>query len=86
MPGSSRYFTSSRVFSAAAPDGAPATVEVDSASGRVKRIHAGHLLQRSELADAVADEDWIDVGDRWILPGVRTVSCDLERRPRLTDL
>ncbi|GAA5881882.1 hypothetical protein JCM3774_005764 [Rhodotorula dairenensis] len=70
MSESSRYFSSSKVFSAAAPAGAPATVEVDSHSGRVKRIHAGKALQRSDLAGTVADEDWIDVGDQWILPGL----------------
>lgn len=80
MSGSTRYFSSSKVFSAAAPAGAPATVEVDPSSGRVKRIHAGRALQRSELTGTVADEDWIDVGDQWILPGV---SAAPSRRPHV---
>jgi hypothetical protein len=70
MASTSRYFTSSKVYSAASPGGAPATVEVDSTTGRVKRIHSGRQLDRSEVAGTVADEDWIDVGDDWILPGV----------------
>lgn len=79
MPGSTRYFTSSRVFSRATPSGAPATVEVDTATGRVKRIHSGQAPDRKQLAADAADEDWIDVGDQWILPGVSL------RPTRLTD-
>lgn len=73
MTGSTRYFSSSRVFSAAAPSGAPATVEVDKASGRVKRVHE-RVIKRDELAGAVDEVDWVDAGEQWILPGVRTIS------------
>ncbi|BGP02769.1 Allantoinase [Rhodotorula toruloides ATCC 204091] len=69
MTGSTRYFSSSRVFSAAAPSGAPATVEVDKASGRVKRVHE-RVIKRDELAGAVDEVDWVDAGEQWILPGL----------------
>lgn len=79
MASTLRYFTSSKVYSAASPDGAPATIEVDWTTGRVKRIHSGRPLDRSELAGTVADEDWIDVGNDWILPGVSPSSVQASR-------
>ncbi|GJN89398.1 hypothetical protein Rhopal_002378-T1 [Rhodotorula paludigena] len=62
----SRYFLTSRLFSPLAPAGAPGTLVVSRSSGRVSAVHAGRIAR----PEGVADEDWVDVGERWILPGL----------------
>ncbi|PCH44615.1 allantoinase [Wolfiporia cocos MD-104 SS10] len=45
-----------------------ATIEVDLASGTITRVH-DTVLPRDAFAD-VRDEDWIDAGDRLVIPGL----------------
>lgn len=68
-----RHFTSSRVFSASAPDGAPGTVAVELPAGTISAVHP-HRLERPQ---GTQDDDWVDVGDKWLLPGVRSCSLPL---------
>ncbi|GAA6057584.1 hypothetical protein JCM3770_005395, partial [Rhodotorula araucariae] len=66
MAARTRYFLSTRVFTPATPSGAPATVAVALPAGTISRVHAGRLAR----PEGVADDDWVDVGDRWLLPGL----------------
>jgi allantoinase len=71
-PNRLRVFVSDNVLLPGANDPSPATIEVDlsdSGGGKIKRIHARRRT-RGEYADLEDDNDWIDVGERWILPGL----------------
>ena len=46
----------------------PATVIVDAAAGRIVDI-LGTASARSDFPD-IGDADWIDAGDKYILPGI----------------
>ncbi|GAA5857347.1 hypothetical protein JCM9279_000185 [Rhodotorula babjevae] len=66
MGSRTRYFLSSRVFSSSAPDGAPGTVAVELPTGTISAVHP----RRLERPQGVEDGDWVDVGDKWLLPGL----------------
>ncbi|ORY92856.1 allantoinase [Leucosporidium creatinivorum] len=61
---SHRVFTSNKVFLPTGPS--PATIEVK--QGKISAIHL-EVLPRTAFA-GLNDEDYIDAGDSWILPGL----------------
>lgn len=61
---SHRVFTSNKVFLPSGPS--PATVEVR--QGKIAAIHL-QVLPRTAFA-GLDEEDYVDAGDNWILPGV----------------
>ena len=63
-----RVLCSKNVLLRGRPSPVPATVVVDKSTGTTIEIHEG-IASRSEYP-VVADSDWIDVGDHWILPGL----------------
>ncbi|GAA5986778.1 hypothetical protein JCM11641_004788 [Rhodosporidiobolus odoratus] len=69
MAGTSRYILSNRVYLPGANEAAPATIVVSLPTGTISAVHSG-LLQRP---DGVADHEWINLGDKWVLPGL--VDC-----------
>ncbi|GAA5916731.1 hypothetical protein JCM6882_005791 [Rhodosporidiobolus microsporus] len=70
MPSTKRFFHSTHVFLGAPPSPQEATVEVDLAAGGViSAIHL-HLDAPFERPAGVEDKDWVDVGGKWILPGL----------------
>lgn len=60
--------TSRRVVLPEADDLAPATIEVDLATGKIAAVHQG-LKSRDEYP-LLPDERWVDAGDKCILPGL----------------
>ncbi|GAA6015376.1 hypothetical protein JCM10207_008967 [Rhodosporidiobolus poonsookiae] len=61
-----RYFTSTAVWLPSAPSGVAATLAVDKESGRISAVHEGGIAR----PEGTTDEDWVDVGDKWLLPGL----------------
>lgn len=81
FPTTKRYFLSSRVFTPSSPSGAPGTIEVALPAGTISSVHGGRIPR----PEGVADADWVDVGERWLLPGVRLcLSLGSERLRRET--
>ncbi|TNY19971.1 allantoinase [Rhodotorula diobovata] len=66
FPTTKRYFLSSRVFTPSSPSGAPGTIEVALPAGTISSVHGGRIPR----PEGVADADWVDVGERWLLPGL----------------
>ncbi|GAA5840752.1 hypothetical protein JCM11251_001690 [Rhodosporidiobolus azoricus] len=67
---SRRFFHSTSVFRPSSSGGPPqpqeATVEVDLSSGCISAVHPASFARPEGLAEG----DWVDVGDKWILPGL----------------
>jgi allantoinase len=60
--------TSSNVVLPGREDAVPATIEVNTETRKIQKI----LLRRStkDYYLNLSDEDWIDAGERYILPGL----------------
>jgi hypothetical protein len=65
--GMSRYFSSTSVYLPGRPSAVPATIVVSLSNGLISAVHSPPLAR----PDGVADEDWVYVGDKWLLPCVR---------------
>ena len=65
-------FVSHNVFLPGQDDPAPATIEIDSDSGTILAVHPGLLASREDEAyrGRVREEDWHDVGSRWVMAGL----------------
>lgn len=63
-----RVFVSKQAYLPSGPT--PATIVV--VDGKIAQVHS-QVLSRSCFAD-VADADYIDTGDKWLLPGVSIVA------------
>ena len=61
-------FTSQNVLLPGKDDPSPATIEVDSSTGKIVSVRLSYS-SRSEYP-SVADDQWIDVGEHCILPGL----------------
>ena len=63
-----RVFTSNKVLLPGNEDGVPATIVVNTASGKIVE----NRQQRSVRSDfpGIPDQCWIDSGDKWLLPGL----------------
>ncbi|BGP16186.1 hypothetical protein JCM10213_001402 [Rhodosporidiobolus nylandii] len=66
MTARTRYYLSSSVWLPGATSPLPATLAVDPTTGRISAVHRS-LIKRPE---GVEDEDWIELGDKWLLPGL----------------
>lgn len=64
-------FTSDNILLAGSPSCKPATLVVDRATGKVVEVRETRST-RSDFPD-VADDAWIDAGEKCILPGL--VEC-----------
>ncbi|GAA5867228.1 hypothetical protein JCM8547_003126 [Rhodosporidiobolus lusitaniae] len=62
-----RYFLSRAIYLPGRAAPIQGTVLVSKQSGSISAIRAGELLERPQ---GVANEDWVDVGDKWLLPGL----------------
>ena len=69
-----RIFTGRHVV---LPDGVPrpATLVVDAASGTIADVREG-AAARADFPD-VADADWVDAGELYVLPGVVECVCSI---------
>lgn len=63
-----RIFTSDNVLLADAEAPAPATIIVDASSGKISEVRQGRA-RRSDFPE-VPDDDWVDAGKQWIIPGL----------------
>ena len=61
-------FSSSNVLLPGRKSPTAATIVVDQLSGKITEIHE-RIVPQSEFPD-IADSNWIDAGDDWILPGL----------------
>ena len=61
-------FTSNNVLLPGNEDGVPATIVVDTATGKIDEIKLQRCT-RSDFPD-ISDDLWIDAGDKWLLPGL----------------
>ncbi|GAA6027144.1 hypothetical protein JCM8097_002427 [Rhodosporidiobolus ruineniae] len=59
-----RYLTSTCVHLPSGPQ--PATLEIALPAGRLTAVHTDGFSR----PEGVSDADWIDVGDKWVLPGL----------------
>ena len=61
-------FTSSNVLLPGSDSCTPGTIVVDKATGKIAEIRSTHT-SHADFPD-ISDENWIDAGDKWILPGL----------------
>ena len=63
-------FTSNAVLLPGIKNPAPATIEIDQSTGKIFAIHEGRANRSEEKYKDIADESWVDLGDKWMLPGI----------------
>ncbi len=63
-----KVFTGSNVVLPGQSHGVPATIVANVDTGKITEIHTG-LRARQEFP-TVVDSDWLDAGDKLILPGL----------------
>ena len=63
-------FTSNAVLLTGIKNPTPATIEIDKSTGKILAIHEGRANRSEEKYKDIADESWVDLGDKWILPGI----------------
>ncbi|KAI0088935.1 allantoinase [Irpex rosettiformis] len=68
IAGKVKVFTGSNVVLPGQSHGVPATLVANVESGQITEIHAGQRSRQEFLA--VSDSDWLDAGDKLILPGL----------------
>ena len=63
-----RVFTGSNVVLPGQSSGVPATIVVNVETGKITEIYAGRR-SRHEFS-TISDSDWLDAGDKLVLPGL----------------
>lgn len=64
-----RVFTSSNVLLTGSTEPHPATIEVDTTTGKITAIHNKRSVSTTDYPD-LTENDFHDAGDAWILPGL----------------
>ncbi|KAI0784051.1 allantoinase [Abortiporus biennis] len=67
---SKRIFTGNNVYLPGSDNVIPATVTVDKSTGKIVLVEPNVRRKRQDFTDVTADEDFIDAGDKVIIPGL----------------
>lgn len=63
--------TSSKVLLPGAEHGAPATIECDTATGKITKVREGKFdRSHPDYVGGREEVEWIDVGDLYVFPGL----------------